>query len=100
MVKCFIVSINLQKYVVIPAAGIGSRMGTETPKQYLQLSDGRTILDTTLEVFITDDFFDFIIISISDIDNLWCKSTYYNHPKIRVCTGGDTRFTICVISWF
>ncbi len=31
---------------IVPAAGIGSRMGAECPKQYLQLA-GRNILEHT-----------------------------------------------------
>jgi 2-C-methyl-D-erythritol 4-phosphate cytidylyltransferase len=37
--------------VVIPAAGTGSRMSSEIPKQYMQLS-GKTILQITLEKFL------------------------------------------------
>jgi len=36
--------------VVIPAAGLGSRMGTTVPKQYLQLN-GASLLNRTLKVF-------------------------------------------------
>jgi 2-C-methyl-D-erythritol 4-phosphate cytidylyltransferase len=86
------VSINSKKYVIIPAAGIGSRMNDNTPKQYLKLSNNTTILDSTLECFIGDDFFDKIIISLSSDDILWSKSKYFNHDKIIICTGGDTRF--------
>ena len=38
-------------WVVIPAAGIGSRMRADRPKQYLQLA-GRTILEHTLDCFL------------------------------------------------
>ena len=30
---------------IIPAAGVGSRMGVETPKQYLRLAGGKTMLE-------------------------------------------------------
>ena len=85
-------SINSKRYVIIPAAGIGSRMNVNTPKQYLKLSNKTTILDSTLECFISDEFFDKIIICLSSDDILWVKSKYYNHDKIITCTGGDTRF--------
>ena len=35
-------------WVVIPAAGVGARMGTSTPKQYLPLL-GKTVIEHTLE---------------------------------------------------
>ncbi|MDE4982586.1 2-C-methyl-D-erythritol 4-phosphate cytidylyltransferase, partial [Francisella tularensis subsp. holarctica] len=40
------------KYVIIPAAGIGSRMQLDIPKQYYKLNPGKTILDNTLVKFI------------------------------------------------
>ena len=39
-----------EKYVVIMAAGSGSRMGAELPKQFLEI-DGKAILQKTIEVF-------------------------------------------------
>jgi len=37
-------------WVIIPAAGIGKRMGTEIPKQYLKLGD-QTVLEHTINRF-------------------------------------------------
>ena len=39
-----------EKYVVMMAAGSGSRMGAELPKQFLEI-DGKAILQKTIEVF-------------------------------------------------
>ena len=44
-------SVTSQKktcWIVVPAAGIGSRMGAVCPKQYLPLA-GKTVLENTLE---------------------------------------------------
>lgn len=41
-------------YFVIPAAGIGSRMGADCPKQYLMLA-GKSILYHTLSLFLSVD---------------------------------------------
>ncbi len=41
---------EVRVYAIIPAAGRGTRMGTETPKQY-SLLGGRPLLVSTLEVF-------------------------------------------------
>ena len=54
--KFSIVSTSV-KYVVIPAAGIGTRMNSEIPKQYIKLKNQKTILDTTISVFVNSDFF-------------------------------------------
>ena len=80
------------KYVIIPAAGIGTRMQLDIPKQYYKLSNGRTILDNTLAKFIDNPLFDKIFVAIAANDNFWSDSLYYNHDKIVVCSGGATRF--------
>lgn len=38
-------------WILIPAAGIGRRMGTELPKQFLRLGS-RTVLEHTLSIFL------------------------------------------------
>lgn len=80
------------KYVIIPAAGIGTRMQLDIPKQYYKLSNSMTILDNTLEKFIDNPLFDKIFVAIAANDNFWSDSLYYNCDKIVVCSGGATRF--------
>lgn len=80
------------KYVIIPAAGIGTRMQLDIPKQYYKLSNGRTILDNTLAKFIDNPLFDKIFVAIAANDNFWRDSLYYNCDKIVVYSGGATRF--------
>lgn len=80
------------KYVIITAAGIGTRMQLGIPKQYYKLSNGRTILDNTLAKFIDNSLFDKIFVAISASDNFWSDSLYHNCDKIVFCSGGATRF--------
>ncbi|QIW09806.1 2-C-methyl-D-erythritol 4-phosphate cytidylyltransferase [Francisella sp. LA112445] len=80
------------KYVIIPAAGIGSRMQLDIPKQYYKLTNGKTILDNTLKKFIDNPFFDHIFLALNSKDEFWSQSIYYNHSKIKICEGGETRF--------
>ena len=40
-----------KKYVVMMAAGSGTRMGAQMPKQFLEL-DGKAILRRTIEIFL------------------------------------------------
>ena len=48
---------NKDKYfLVIPASGIGKRMNSEVPKQYLYLENGLTILDQCLKTFLDIKF--------------------------------------------
>ena len=39
-----------KKYVIVMAAGSGTRMGSELPKQFIEL-DGKAILQMTIETF-------------------------------------------------
>ena len=40
-----------KRYVIIMAAGSGTRMGADRPKQLLEL-DGKAVLQKTMEVFL------------------------------------------------
>ena len=83
---------NSVKYVVIPAAGIGTRMNADTPKQYIKLKNQKTILDTTISIFVNSGFFDKVIVALNKSDDYWHDSIYSNNPKVITCIGGDTRF--------
>ena len=79
-------------YVVIPAAGIGKRMQSQMPKQYLPLDNGRTILDEVIKTFIEIDKITGIVIAINPDDKMFQESSYYNHPNIiSIVTGGSER---------
>ena len=79
-------------YVVIPAAGIGKRMQSQMPKQYLPLDNGRTILDQVIKTFIEIDKIKGIVIAINPDDKMFQESSYYNHPNIiSIVTGGSER---------
>jgi 2-C-methyl-D-erythritol 4-phosphate cytidylyltransferase len=80
------------KYVVIPAAGIGTRMNADIPKQYIKLKNQKTILDITISIFVNSDFFDKVIVVLNKDDDYWQDSIYSNNPKVITCIGGDARF--------
>lgn len=56
------------RYVaLIPAAGVGARMGGAVPKQYLTIA-GKTILQHTLEVFLAAQQIDHVYVVVSAQD--------------------------------
>ncbi len=55
---------------IVPAAGIGRRMGADTPKQYLKLGD-RTILEHTLAALDSTHVLAGIVVSIASDDPYW-----------------------------
>lgn len=52
----------MKNIVFILAGGIGSRVGGETPKQFLPLADGRSILEHSVDAFEASHYIDEIII--------------------------------------
>jgi 2-C-methyl-D-erythritol 4-phosphate cytidylyltransferase len=77
-------------HALIPAAGHGSRMESQLPKQYLPLL-GRPILHWALEVFLNASRIDSVILVLSPEDDFWARNALH-HPKLTVLLcGGETR---------
>ena len=77
-------------HVIIPAAGFGSRMKTDLPKQYLPLL-GRPMIHWALDVFLNSARINSVVLVISPDDVLWADNAM-SHPKLTVLTcGGKTR---------
>lgn len=77
---------------IIVAAGKGTRMGSEMPKQYMTIA-GKTILDTTLYKFEKSNDIDEIILVINKDDIEFVKdeiSPFYEKIS-HVVAGGKTR---------
>ncbi len=83
-----------KKYVIIPAGGVGARMGAQIPKQMLPLA-GIPILRRTVELFLDLPFEVGIIISINPtLKEAWkqyCKDSGFI-LKHTLVNGGMTRF--------
>lgn len=79
-----------QFWVVIPAAGVGSRMRADRPKQYLQLS-GRTIIEHTLDAFLDHPGLRGVVVSLAVEDPYWSHLSCSADPRIRRADGGSER---------
>lgn len=77
-------------WAVIPAAGIGSRMGSDIPKQYLALGK-RTVLEHTLELLALVPGLDGICVALSAADQWWPRLQLPETLPIRTVTGGAER---------
>ena len=83
-----------EKYVVIMAAGSGTRMGGNMPKQFLEIG-GKAVLRRTIEVF-TEAFPGITVVTVLPEEHMgyWREYCYRNNficPQILV-KGGITRF--------
>ena len=83
-----------KKYVIIMAAGSGTRMGAGRPKQFLEL-EGKAILQKTIEVFLNAcPGISVITVLPQDFMGYWreyCLENNFVCPQILV-PGGITRF--------
>lgn len=75
---------------IVPAAGIGSRMGTEIPKQYLQIN-GTSILSLTLAILLDHPKIHKVVIALHPDDNLFHTLTQASDPKLQTVVGGNER---------
>lgn len=78
-------------HVVIPAAGSGSRMNSEIPKQYLSLAS-RPIIEHTINVFAASPRIQSIVVALSPDDIHWDRFGIDAGEKVRALRcGGDSR---------
>lgn len=81
---------NPSFWAVVPAAGVGKRMGTEVPKQYLEVA-GKAVLQHTLERLLTLDCLAGINVALGPEDGYWPDLPCATHPRIRAVLGGQER---------
>jgi len=77
-------------WAVIPAAGVGRRMGADRPKQYLPLA-GRTVLESTLNIFLGHPRITGVVVAIGAEDPWFKTLTLDTGKPIRVVEGGEER---------
>lgn len=77
-------------WAVIPAAGIGSRMRADKPKQYLQLA-GKSILEHTLNCFLDHPCLRGVVVSLAEDDPFWPNLGCARDPRIHIASGGAER---------
>ncbi|CAH7012480.1 2-C-methyl-D-erythritol 4-phosphate cytidylyltransferase [Vibrio chagasii] len=75
---------------VVPAAGVGSRMKADRPKQYLQIN-GKTILEHTVEKLLAHPQVSQIVVAISDDDPYYPELPLTQNPQVIRVAGGSER---------
>lgn len=78
-------------HVIIPAAGSGSRMGADSPKQYLSLN-GKSLIQHVIKVFDQAIKISSINVILSQEDAHWPSTNLTASSKLHVhYCGGETR---------
>jgi len=82
-----------QHFLIVPASGVGSRMKSNTPKQYLKLNNGLSVLDQTLKTLLDIDQIKGCVVAIAKNDTQFEQSKFSNHSKLlATAIGGKERF--------
>lgn len=83
-------SAEVPVWAVIPAAGSGSRMQQERPKQYLEFH-GKTIIEHCLDRLLSHAGIDGAVIVLQADDGFWEKLDYRSSKPIFITDGGAER---------
>lgn len=82
--------VNRQLVAVIPAAGIGKRVGATIPKQYLSILN-KTIIEHSLVPFLAHPEIKRVIVSLAENDQWFAALPVAKHPKVETVVGGAER---------
>lgn len=75
---------------IVAAAGVGSRMNADRPKQYLELL-GKTILEHTIELLLSHHAIARVVVALHADDRYFSTLSLVNDQRIHVVVGGDNR---------
>ncbi len=77
-------------WAVVPAAGLGRRMGSAVPKQHLSLL-GRTVLEHSLARLVEHPAVRRVYVALSPEDRWWPDNGFFGHPGVVAVGGGAER---------
>jgi len=77
-------------WAVVPAAGVGRRMGGEVPKQYLELL-GRRVIDHSLRRLLGHPLIEAAYVALSPEDAYWSSCEHASDPRVVRVPGGVER---------
>jgi len=80
-------------FLVVPASGIGQRMNSRIPKQYIKLGNDLTILDQSLEVMLSNEIISGFVVALDKKDTHFKSSQFAKDSRlISIAIGGKERF--------
>lgn len=75
---------------VVPAAGIGSRMRSECPKQYLTIGD-KTILEHSIDALLAHPAIRRVVVALSPLDVHFQRLPVAQDTRVTTVVGGGLR---------
>ncbi len=76
--------------VIVPAAGIGSRMKADRPKQYLKFGDS-TVLEATISRVLRFPCLGKVILALNPDDKYFENTSVYHNDRVITVVGGAER---------
>jgi 2-C-methyl-D-erythritol 4-phosphate cytidylyltransferase len=84
---------DVKSWAIVPAAGIGKRMGSFVPKQYAQLS-GKSVLEHTLQRLTDTELFEDIVLASQPNDGRAQAIASLFKNVILACGGSERMLTV------
>ena len=81
---------NVKCWGVIPAAGVGTRMARELPKQYLQVA-GSTLLEHSLQALLACASIETVVVALHSEDDLASELDLLSSERVLCTAGGAQR---------
>ncbi len=81
---------SLPVWAVVPASGVGRRMGAELPKQYLRVG-GRSLLEHSLSRLLDHPRVEGAVLALAIQDNHWQRVGFEHDKPLLLTTGGVER---------
>ena len=82
--------INHKIWAIVPAAGIGKRMQSDIPKQYLLLN-GRPVIEHTINALLQNKNISGVVIALQSNDDYWPTIQIASDKPVLQATGGRQR---------
>lgn len=77
-------------WLVLPAAGVGKRLGSSTPKQYLRVA-GHRLIEWALRPFLEDPYCQNAVVALAAADENWAEVRAQLSRAVYEVPGGTER---------
>ncbi len=77
-------------WAVLPAAGTGSRMGGDLPKQYMEVA-GATLLEHSLRALLDCEQLAGVVVALHAHDSRAAALPIFQDPRVQTVTGAEQR---------
>ncbi|WP_181901686.1 2-C-methyl-D-erythritol 4-phosphate cytidylyltransferase [Thalassotalea euphylliae] len=75
---------------IVPAAGVGKRMQSQHPKQYLSLA-GKTVIEHTLAKLLASNYVERVVVALGAEDGYFYDLEIAQNPSVITVVGGQER---------